>query len=147
MGADREGGCTGAASAFKGIDLSGYPQFLLYPLALQSGHRPLERKIPDPRRIGGGEEMVKRLQEDLALQLEMEGDSKQVAHHEGQKDSPGRLDLLGHIAGHTGGNRGNASSFYGALDQRDRLMADRSSRSEQSDVGLRFDHRLGDVLG
>ena len=52
----------------------------------------------------------------------MEGDAKEVAHHEGEEHGARRLGVFGDVSGDAGGHRGDASSFCGAQLQRRVLM-------------------------
>ncbi len=105
-------------------------------LSLPTGGRPSQRQVFDPGRVGGRQQVFKRFQDDLSLQLAVKGDAEQMPHHEGEKNRPRGFDSLGHVTGDTGGDRWDSPPLYGALDQRDRLVADWSGRRQQNRVRL-----------
>jgi len=70
--------------------------------------------------------MFQRARDDAPLQLAMERDPEMVPHHERHKQGARRLDLLRHVQGNRDGDRRNVLTFYGALNQRDRLVSYRS---------------------
>lgn len=90
--------------------------------------------------------MIETLQEDAPLERLMEGDAEMVPHHEREEDRSRRTGVLGHVPRHGGGDGGDASTFDGALDQRDALMADGSGRRGECDVGPFRRHCRRDVL-
>lgn len=96
--------------------------------------------------MGRSPQKVQSSGDDQSLCADMERDPEVVTHPERYEDRAGRFDPLGHVARHGDGHRGDATAFDCALNQSDRLVADGSSRAEQSDVGLLVDHRLREVL-
>ncbi len=91
--------------------------------------------------------MAEALQDDPPLEIAVERHPEVVPHHERYEDRPRGLEVLGDVTRDRDGHRGDAASLYGALDQSDRLVADRSSRREQGEVGVFVSHSLREVLG
>jgi|GEM_PF-6108679 len=81
------------------------------------------------------------------LHLAVKRHAEMMPHHKRHENGAWRLDVLGYVECDGDRDGGDSSSFYCTLDQRDRLVADRSGGREQRDVrALCFDG-LGDVFG
>lgn len=76
----------------------------------------------------------------------MKRHTKMMAHHKRHKHRTWRLDVFRNVLGNGDGNGGNASLFKSALDQRDRLMSDRSGRAEQCSFGFIGSYGISDFL-
>ena len=83
---------------------------------------------------------MKRLQQYTALKVAVKWGAKVMPHRPRQENSAGRLDFFRHIPGHSNRDGRDTAGLNRALDQSDRLMADRSSGDQQSCIGFLF-HR------
>lgn len=106
--------------------------FILFPLTSSFG--PGNGQLFYNATLIGGNEQVQGFENYPPLQFSMEGNSKMMPHHEWNKDGPRRFYLLRDIFGDADRNCGNSPFFYGALDQRDRLVTDRSGGREQRNI-------------
>jgi hypothetical protein len=66
----------------------------------------------------------------------MKRDAEVMSHGPRDKKSPGNLNHLAYVLGHGDGDRWNPSELNGALNQSDRLVANRSSGGQQCKICL-----------
>lgn len=69
-----------------------------------------------------------------------------VPHHKRHKNGARRFYMLGYVEGNRNRDSRDFSSFYGTLDQRDALMADRSGRSKKDHIRLFTFNGFGDIF-
>lgn len=97
---------------------------------------PLDRQGHDCAAVFNRLHQMKRLHNHLALQHGMKRDTEMMSHGPGKKKSPGHFDHLTYVSGHGDRNRWSPSELNCTLNQSYGLMANRSSRSEYSNIGL-----------
>ncbi len=76
----------------------------------------------------------------------MKGHTEMMPHHKRHKNGPRRFDMLRYVEGNGNRDSRDFSSFYGTLDQRDALMADRSGRCKKNHIRLFLFDGFGDVF-
>lgn len=91
--------------------------------------------------------MRERFDDDPPLESGVERNAEMVPHPERDEHRARHLQALGHITSNGDGDGRNLPSFYGALDQRDRLVSYRSSRRKEHDIGPLLGDRVGEIFG
>lgn len=91
--------------------------FYLDPLP--SRLRPGDGEVNDLPTLLGPGQTSERLENDLPLQLLVEGHAEEMAHHERHENRPGRPRMLRDVAGDGDGDGGNTLSFNSTLHERD----------------------------
>jgi hypothetical protein len=75
----------------------------------------------------------------------MKRGAEMMSHGPGEKKGAGHFDHLAYVPGHGDGDGWNSSNLNRALNQSDGLMADRSSRGQQRNIGAFVDDRVCNV--
>jgi len=96
---------------------------------------PRVRQVPDLSALRGLTDKFERRADDRALQRRVTRNAEVMSHHERDEDGARRETCGRDVAGDRDRDGREMSSFECALDQRHGLVADRSSRGEQYDVG------------
>jgi hypothetical protein len=78
---------------------------------------------------------MERFEQYASLQFGVKRDTEVVPHRPRQENDAGRRDFFGDVFSARDGSSRNSSGLDRALDQSNGLMTDRSSRSQQRDVG------------
>jgi hypothetical protein len=124
------------------------PSLLTQPFRLSANVCPAYRQINDGPAVCDGEQRIQGQEDYNALDARVEGNAEMMSHWPRDKDGTRHIDSFRHVL--RDGNRDgwNSERFNLSLNQSNGLMADRSSRGEQCDVGpLLLHNRTGDVRG
>lgn len=116
-------------------------------LALAPRLGPGDVEVDDGGALGRRLDEAERLQDDATLQLHVEGRAEQVPHAEGHEHGSRGVGMLGDVASTGHRHRRDATSFDGALDQRDALVANGSGGGGERNIGCLLLDCRGDVLG